>query len=210
MSGQANEDYDKEFDDRLESLKKEFEQATGEKYRYESPAKGRNLVPIPDLTQFQTPRSGLKLADGYTDGRAEPPHPVFDPQTPPAGPIPAGATGPGGLSESDARVQALLPPELRARLRPPMAPGSGQQEKENYPQGQAPVDYSRERVRQMQERDVPRGAQEAWGVPANYGTPDFDRSAYGHQAHDLPSNRTTRVTVSLSRSTSPGAGGPGS
>ena len=67
-----------------------------------------------------------------------------------------------------------------------------------------------ERVRQMQERDVPRGAQEAWGGSANYGTPDFDRSAYGHQAHDLPSNRTTRVTASLSRSTCPGAGGPGS
>ena len=48
---------------------------------------------------------------------------------------------------------------------------------------QGPVDYSRERVRQMTERDVPRGSSEAWGIPANFGTPEYDprNVQYGNQ-----------------------------
>jgi len=70
----ANENYDKELDDRLDSLKKEFEAVTGTKYRYESPAKGRNLVPIPDLSQFQRRKTHQEgqLAQSLTSERAGP------------------------------------------------------------------------------------------------------------------------------------------
>jgi len=56
----AHEEYDRAFDERLDSLKRDFEQATGSKYRYESPQNVRNLTPLPELTFFT--KTGLPKA----------------------------------------------------------------------------------------------------------------------------------------------------